>query len=50
MIEDIKWEDEISFKFKPLIDENEETEDDFKFEKVRFKSSIDVNNRNNSKK
>jgi hypothetical protein len=33
-----------------LIDTNEETEDDFKIEKVRFKSSIDVNNRNNSKK
>lgn len=42
--------DETSFHIKPLIDENEETEDDFKIEKIRYKSSIDVNSRVNSKR
>lgn len=42
--------DENSFHIKPLIDENEEIEDDFKIEKIRYKSSIDINSKVNSKR
>ena len=42
--------DNISFKITPLIDDYVENEEDFKLEKVRYKSSIDVNNRVNTKR